>query len=82
VPPSPTRCAIASLLLPGLGQIWLGQRVKGTLILLFFPLVCCGLGLGNLLAAIDAWSLARKVASGAEIGPYENGRLAEWLGEL
>lgn len=67
---------------PGLGQLWLGQTVKGVVLAAGAPLVCCGLGLINLLAALGAFGLARKRSRGEAIGPYESTKLVDWLGEL
>ena len=82
VPPSPFLCALASAVWPGAGQLWLGQSVKGKVIMAGAVVTCCGFGLFNLLAAVDAWSLARKRNRGEDIGPYETGALADWLDRL
>ena len=57
--PRPALAALASLLLPGLGQFLCGQRRRGALLALVAVLT---LGLGGLLnvaAAVDAWRGAR-----------------------
>jgi hypothetical protein len=74
--------ALRSLALPGWGQWALGQSTKAAIIGVGALLTLCGCGLINLLAASDAWALAKKRARGEAIGPYETGRLADWLGDL
>lgn len=79
---SPLLAALCSLLLPGSGHIWLGQKKKGVVILIGALFTCSLLGLLNLLAALDAWGLARKVARGEKLGEWESTRLVDTLGNL
>ncbi len=58
--PAPGLAAIASLFLPGLGQILCGERRRGGLILLASVLTLGLGGLLNLYAAWDAWKIARR----------------------
>jgi TM2 domain-containing membrane protein YozV len=51
--------ALASLLVPGLGQVMLGQTVRGLLLFVCSALVCFGGGLCNLALAWDAYCLAK-----------------------
>ncbi len=71
-----------SLFLPGAGQWFVGQRKKAGLVLLaaVATLSCCGLI--NLLSAIDAAGIARKINAGRRIGPYESGQLITLLDAL
>ena len=63
--------AVISLFLPGAGQIYLGQTVKGG-VMLVLALVSCGcFGLINLIAAADAWMLASKRNQGKQLGDWE-----------
>lgn len=55
---SPALAASMSLLVPGLGQVYLGQWWRGGGLFLGSATVCFGLGLCNLAVAYDAWSLA------------------------
>lgn len=80
--PSSFRIALLSLLVPGWGHLHLGQRKKGLAILIGTFFTCALCGLWNVLAALDAWGLARKRARGEPIGEFENARLADWLDSL
>ena len=63
--------AVISLFLPGAGQIYLGQTVKGG-VMLVLALISCGcFGLLNLIAAADAWMLAAKRNQGKQLGDWE-----------
>ncbi len=63
--------AVISLFLPGAGQMYLGQTVKGGA-MLFLALISCGcFGLLNLIAAADAWMLASKRNQGKQLGEWE-----------
>ena len=58
---SPILAALLSLIVPGLGQVYIGQWYRGAS--LFFAALpfCFGLGLANVAYAYDAWSLARRI---------------------
>ncbi len=79
---SPIAVALVSLLLPGAGHLWIGQRKKGALIAVGGFFTCWMCGLWNLLSAADAWGLARKLVSGQAIGAVETSRLADTLDDL
>lgn len=79
---SPWLIALSSLLVPGAGQLWLGQRVKGAVILVGGSVLCCGFGVVNVFAAVDALVLARRVRAGNAIGPYESARVLDVLDGL
>ena len=49
-----------SLLLPGLGQAYLGQWSRGLRVFAGSATLCFGLGLANVLTAYDAYSLAKR----------------------
>jgi len=69
-PEAPTKVAVASLLIPGLGQILLGQRAKGAFFIVLTLLSC---GLAYLLSPALAWDahvLARRQGAGEEIDPW------------
>ncbi len=63
-PPSPGVSAIASLLVPGLGQYFHGQLLKGTILLvgmIFLTITAGGVGLIPWgLSILDAWTVARR----------------------
>jgi len=63
--------AILSLLIPGVGQMVIGQVTKGVVILVggFFLGYLCGLL--NILTAIDAYDLAKKYNSGQPLREWE-----------
>lgn len=70
--PAPVAAALASLVWPGLGQIWLGQPAKGALVAGLGVVTCLGAGLLPLFAAWDAWVLAdRRRAEGRALDPWE-----------
>ena len=54
--------AVILAVIPGLGQILLGQRVKGITVLLVSLLLCAGGGLLSILSILDAYlvAIARK----------------------
>lgn len=49
---------LVSLLLPGVGQMMLGQKAKGLVVLLIGLLLLFGFGLYNIVAAVDAYCVA------------------------
>ncbi len=80
--PQPLLLALASALVPGLGQLILGQQAKGALLILLALCGCCGtvktlgvagiaVGFWNLLCAFDAYLLGQKAQSGRSIGAWE-----------
>jgi TM2 domain-containing membrane protein YozV len=82
MPASPIVLAVASVLVPGLGQFILGQRSKGAVLIALALCGCCGtvktfglggvfLGAWNLVCAIDAYLLGQKVERGRAVGPWE-----------
>ncbi len=80
--PHPVAAAVASLLLPGAGHWWIGQRRKAAFVLAGAVLIACLCGGWNVLAALDAWWLGRKLRRGESIGPYENGPVADFISRL
>ena len=54
----PWLAAVLSLVVPGLGQVYLGQYLKGVALFFSSALLCFGLGLCNVAAAMDARSIA------------------------
>jgi TM2 domain-containing membrane protein YozV len=67
---SPAQVAVASLLVPGLGQFLLGQRGKGTLFMVLWAASC---GYAWLIAPALAWDahvLARRQEAGEELDPW------------
>jgi TM2 domain-containing membrane protein YozV len=74
-PKSPTVAAFLSFLLPGLGQMYLGQRKKGAFL---FGLICLSslltLGAGwvlGWLTAIDAYLIGNRMKQGFVVAPTE-----------
>ncbi|HHV44043.1 MAG TPA: zinc ribbon domain-containing protein [Firmicutes bacterium] len=68
---APWAAALISFFIPGLGQILVGQVVKGCVILiltltafLFGPII-------NILAALDAYLITKKINRGTAVGPWE-----------
>jgi hypothetical protein len=75
-PRDPTVMAILSFLLPGLGQIVLGQNVKGiVLIVLYFGVgfatACFGSLVVLIVAIIDAYQIAVKLRNGRPVKQWE-----------
>ncbi len=75
-PRDPTVMAILSFLLPGLGQIILGQNVKGiVLLVLYFGVgyatVCVGSLPVLIVAIIDAYQIATKLRNGQPVRQWE-----------
>jgi TM2 domain-containing membrane protein YozV len=72
---SPVFSSMLSLVIPGAGQISLGQRKKG-LLLLFAVLLTWTIGVGwliGLISAIDAYGIGQKLKRGALVQPWEFG---------
>ncbi|MCB9743748.1 MAG: hypothetical protein H6740_14205 [Alphaproteobacteria bacterium] len=70
LPLPPLALGALSLLLPGVGQIALGQTGKGALMLALTPVTLGLLGLLNLFAAVDATRIARRLERGEPVGPW------------
>ncbi len=68
--PDPWVAGLASLLLPGVGQIYAGQARKGGVLILLAFLTCMGLGTLNLVTAVDAYRVARRRERGEVLGPW------------
>ena len=58
-------------MLPGSAQIWLGQRAKGTTMLVLGLLTCGGFGLLSIASAVDAWRLTGRLAAGERPGEWD-----------
>lgn len=58
---SPAIAALLSLLVPGLGQVYLGQWLRGVRLFTAAAAFCFGFGLANIAFAYDAWSLGNLV---------------------
>jgi len=76
--------ASLSLLVPGAGQIYLGQWTRGVRLFLASAAMCFGLGLCNLVVAMDAGSLARRLQRGPlpwceRSDVMKIARIAQWL---
>ena len=72
--PSDKNTGLATLLscvLPGVGQIYLGQTHKGLAILLGSLALCCLGGVLGPLMAVDAFRLGEKLEDGNPIGKWE-----------
>ncbi|MBV1861330.1 MAG: PQQ-like beta-propeller repeat protein [Nannocystaceae bacterium] len=65
-PANPVVAAIMSLLIPGVGQLMNGQTIKGLVILVVSVFTFYMLGLASILAALDAYFVARKRLEGGE----------------
>jgi len=79
---SPVLAGLLSLVLPGAGQIYIGQKLKGGVLLALSLLTCGLLGLLNILLAIDAWGLARRMSKGKAIKRFEAWWILKLVGDL
>jgi hypothetical protein len=74
VQPSGKDTGVATLLscvIPGSGQIYLGQTHKGIVIMVGGLLICWAGGLLGPLMAVDAFRMAEKLEEGKPIGKWE-----------
>jgi TM2 domain-containing membrane protein YozV len=62
--------AIIAALIPGLGQLLLGQTVKGLVLLGVALITCSGLGLFSVASVVDAYLVA-KAQQNREVGEWE-----------
>ena len=69
--PNPVLAALMSLVLPGVGQIYAGQALKGGVILVAAIFTCMGGGLLNVIAAIDAYLISQRRAAGEPVGDWK-----------
>jgi TM2 domain-containing membrane protein YozV len=70
-PPDPVMAACWSFLIPGAGQIYVGQKRKGAVLIAVALLTCFGLGVWNILASIDAYRVANRVLRGEALRPWQ-----------
>lgn len=67
----PVLAALASLIIPGLGQLLAGQGAKGV-VLLIVGMLSCGMGgLLNLVAAVDAYLIAQRKRRGESVQDWQ-----------
>ncbi len=62
--------AVIAALIPGLGQLLLGQTVKGLVLLGVALITCSGMGLFSLASVVDAYLVA-KAQQYREVGEWE-----------
>lgn len=70
--PHPVLALGMSLILPGVGQMYAGQILKGSAILGVSILTCMGGGIFNLLAAADAFLVAKRVGRGETLTDWQS----------
>jgi TM2 domain-containing membrane protein YozV len=75
-PKSSTTALILSCLIPGIGQIYLGQTIKGLVILIAsFVIATATFGIGGIIlwvvAMVDAHMIGNKLVSGNSVGQWE-----------
>jgi TM2 domain-containing membrane protein YozV len=74
-PKNPIIAAILSLLLGGIGQLYLGQQKKGIILIVAWIVTwiipCVGPIIISILGAIDAYMLADKLQKGETIGDMQ-----------
>jgi len=70
-PKSPGLMCVLSLLIPGLGQILLGQTVKGIVMIVVTAATCGLCGLMYVIAPIDAYKIAKKLQEGNPVGNWQ-----------
>jgi TM2 domain-containing membrane protein YozV len=71
---SPLLAAVLSLVIPGLGQLYLGQERKGIVILAAtIALWCTFIGgpIASIIAVVDAYQIGKKLAAGQVVGDME-----------
>jgi TM2 domain-containing membrane protein YozV len=71
---SPLLAAVLSLVIPGLGQLYLGQERKGIIILVATIVLWCtfiGGPISSLIAIVDAYQIGQKLATGQAVGDME-----------
>lgn len=69
--PDPVIAALASLIVPGVGQLLAGQNAKG-LVLLGVAFITCGMGgLLNIVAAADAYLIAQRRKRGEVVQDWQ-----------
>jgi hypothetical protein len=73
----PRRAAWMSMLVPGLGQVYNGQRERGILFALGTPLV-----LPYLFGIYDAWQVAESIAAGRYLAPDPSLRRQAYVGQV
>lgn len=72
----PAIAALVSFFIPGIGQIILGQGIKGVVILIVGAVLCVftfciALLIVSPAAAIDAYLIAQKLKQGKSVGEWE-----------
>lgn len=72
----PILTAVASFIIPGAGQIWLGQLTKGVGILVLAILLSCFTGglayiIAGIFSAVDAFKLTEKINTGKQLEDME-----------
>ncbi len=67
--------AILSLILGGVGQLYLGQQKKGIILIVVWVLGWCSFGvvttIASIIGAIDAYIMADKLQKGEAIGDMQ-----------
>ena len=70
--PTPWVAGVASLLVPGLGQLLNGQIGKAVACLVASILTLSLCGILNAVWAVDASRIARRIGDGEEVGPWQS----------
>ncbi|MFZ5481365.1 MAG: hypothetical protein ACOZNI_31685 [Myxococcota bacterium] len=73
-PPNAMVAALLSFVIPGLGQLYLGQPAKGAVLVGIGLVTGCGVGsfgILNLVVAIDAYLLAERKGRGEALAPWQ-----------
>jgi len=63
--------ALLSFVLPGVGQLYAGQTVKGVVLLVVSIGTCFGGGIFNFVAALDAFLIAQRKERGETVGDWQ-----------
>lgn len=69
--PNEVMVAIASLIIPGLGQLLVGQALKGILLFVVCMATAGLCGIVNIFAAIDAYFIAQRLARGETVSDFQ-----------